>query len=102
VNLTGHVWSYTVVSANARFVQGLAPAHRAIFDRTLAEAMAWLADETAAEEENLLKRMQAERGVQIVRPDVAAFQATAAPIVARFAAERCRPGILDDIAKAAE
>lgn len=102
VNLTGHVWSFTVVTANAGFVKGLSPAHKAIFDRTLTEAMAWLAEETANEEENLLKRMQAERGVEIVRPDVAAFQRIAQPIVARFAAERCRPGILDDIAKAAE
>lgn len=102
VNLTGHVWSYTVVTANARFVRGLSPAHKATFDRTLAETMAWLAEETANEEESLLKRMQAERGIEIVRPDVAAFQRIAQPIVARFAAERCRSGLLDDIAKAAE
>jgi TRAP-type C4-dicarboxylate transport system substrate-binding protein len=102
VNLTGHVWSFTVVTANAGFVKGLSSAQKAIFDRTLSEAMAWLAEETANEEDNLLKRMQAERGIEIVRPDVAAFQRIAQPIVARFAAERCRPGILDDIAKAAE
>lgn len=102
VNLTGHVWSYTVVTANAAFVKGLSPANRAIFDRTLAEAMTWLGTETANEEENLLRRMTAERGTEVVRPDVEAFQRIAAPVVARFAAERCRPGLLEDIARAAE
>lgn len=102
VNLTGHVWSFTVVTANDAFVRGLSPAQKAIFDRTLSETMAWLADETAKEETNLLKRMQDERGVEVVQPDVPAFQKIAIPIVAKFAAQRCRPGILDDIAKAAE
>ena len=102
VNLTGHVWSYTVVTANDGFVNSLSPAHKAIFDRSLAETMAWLADETAKEEQALLKRMQDERGIEVVQPDVPAFQQIAIPIVAKFAAQRCRPGILDDIAKAAE
>lgn len=96
VNLTGHVISYYIVSANKGFVDGLSPAHKEIFFETLGESMEWLNEKVRSDTEALLEKMKAE-GVTVVEPDVAAFRAIAQPIVAAFAAENCRPGLLDDI-----
>ncbi|MEQ9326711.1 MAG: TRAP transporter substrate-binding protein [Rhodospirillales bacterium] len=98
INLTGHVNSYYVVSANKSFVDGLSDSHRKIFNETLADAIGWLNDKVRSDTEELLTKMKAE-GVTVVEPDVAAFQAIALPIVEKFAAENCRPGLLADIAK---
>ena len=38
----------------------------------------------------------------VIEPDVAAFEKIAKPVVAKYAAEKCRPGILEEIAKYAE
>ncbi|MFB0505123.1 MAG: TRAP transporter substrate-binding protein [Thermodesulfobacteriota bacterium] len=98
INLTGHVWSYWVISANKKFVDSLSPGHRKIFMDTLNDAVAWLNKTVPAETNNLLKKME-QKGVTVIKPDVAAFQKVAAPIVKKFASEKCRPGLLDDIAK---
>jgi len=102
INLTGHVQSYNVVSVNSEFVDGLSPEHRQIFDDTLAEAIAWLDQAVADDTGTLIEKMKAERGIEVVEPDVAAFVAVAQPIVETFAAENCRPGLLDDVRAAAE
>ncbi len=72
--------------------------HRKIFMDTLNEAVAWLNKTVPAETNNLLKKME-KKGVTVIKPDVAAFQKIAAPIVRKFASDKCRPGLLDDIAK---
>ena len=100
INLTGHVWSYWVVSASETFLSGLKPEHRKIFIDTLqSEAIAWLNKEVPAREDKLLKEMEASGKTKVVRSDVAAFQKVAQPIVKAYAAKNCRPGLLDDIAK---
>lgn len=99
INLTGHVISYYIISANQSFVDGLSDAHREIFDRTLADAVEWLNEKVRNDTDSLLEKMKAE-GVEVVSPDVAAFRDIAAPIVQAFAAENCRSGLLDDIAAA--
>jgi TRAP-type C4-dicarboxylate transport system substrate-binding protein len=43
-----------------------------------------------------------EKGVTVIKPDLAAFQKIAQPIVRKFAGEKCRPGLLDEIAKYAQ
>jgi TRAP-type C4-dicarboxylate transport system substrate-binding protein len=101
INMTGHVWSFNVVSANSEFLSSLSPEHRAIFDETLAEATAWLDQAVTEDTGTLIQQMQEQRDVEIVEPDVAAFAAIATPIVEAFAAENCRPGLLDDIRAAA-
>ena len=98
INLTGHVWSYWVISANKKFMDSLSPQHRKIFMDTLKDAVAWLNKTVPAETNNLLKKME-KKGVTVIKPDVAAFQKIAAPIVRKFASDKCRPGLLDDIAK---
>jgi TRAP-type transport system periplasmic protein len=99
INLTGHVWSYNVLTANKKFVDGLKPAQRRIFDETLAEAMAWL-DRTVAEEEAaLLEKIRQTGRNEVVKSDVAAFQRIALPIVQKFADANCKPGLLAEIAK---
>lgn len=98
INLTGHVWSYWVISANKKFMDSLSPGHRKIFAETLNDAVAWLNKTVPEETENLLKKME-EKGITVIKPDVAAFQKVAAPIVQKFASEKCRSGILNDIAK---
>lgn len=101
INLTGHVWSYWVISANKKFMDSLSPIHRKIFMDTLKDAINWLNINQPKEEEALLKKME-EKGVRVIKPDIKAFQKIAQPIVHKFAVERCRPGILDDIAKYAK
>ena len=100
VNLTGHVWSYFVISANDSFYKSLSDEHRAIFDEELAKAVDWMNKETLQSFEDLKKTL-ASKGMKVIEPDTAAFRTIAAPIVAEYAAESCRPGLLDDIAKQA-
>lgn len=99
LNLTGHVWSYYIVTSNTEFLAGLSEAHRAIFEETASEAMTWLNDLVVADEARLLDEMKAA-GIEVVEADVDAFKTVAQPIVAAFAEANCRPGILDDIAAA--
>jgi tripartite ATP-independent transporter DctP family solute receptor len=102
INLTGHVWSYNIVSANKKFVDSLTAAQRKIFFETLNESMVWLNEQVKSEEDSLLDRMVKQGNIKVVKADVPAFQAIAAPIVEKFAAEKCRPGIMKDIAAAAK
>ena len=101
VNLTGHVWSYFVVSANDKFYQGLSAPERAIFDEEMANAMQWM-DAAVLKSFDDMKQTLAAEGLEIVEPDVKAFRSIAQPIVAEYARESCRPGLLDDIAKQAK
>lgn len=103
INLTGHVWSYWVVSASETFLDSLSEEHRKVFMDTLqSEGIAWLNKVVPAREAELLKEMEASGKTEVVKPDVPAFQKIAAPIVQKFAAENCRPGLLDEIAKYAK
>lgn len=99
INLTDHVISYNVITANKEFVDGLSPEHRKIFDETLAEAVTWLNDKVKNDSVTLLDQMKAQ-GTEIVESDVAAFREIALPIVKTFAEKNCRAGILDEIAAA--
>ncbi len=101
LNLTGHVWSYFVVSANNGFYKGLAPAHRKIFDEEAKKAIDWMTDAVWKSFADVEAKLKA-KGMKVVRPNVAAFKKIAAPIVQQFAKERCRPGLLDDVAKHAK
>lgn len=102
VNLTGHVISYYIVSANNGFVDSLSDEHRKIFESTLEEAMQWLNEKVRSDTDALLQRMVDEGYVEVVEPDVAAFREIAQPIVEDFAAENCREGLLEDIRAAAQ
>jgi tripartite ATP-independent transporter DctP family solute receptor len=102
INLTGHVWSYNVISANSKFLESLKPAERKIFDETLKEAIDWLNQAVASETDHLLAKMKQEQGTQTVVANVAAFREIALPIVEKFAQTNCRPGLLDDIRKTAK
>ena len=103
INLTGHVWSYWVVSASEEFLDGLSDEHRAIFMETLqSEAIDWLNEVVPARENELLDEMVASGQTEVVEPDVAAFRTVALPIVEQFAKENCRPGLLEEIATYAE
>jgi len=101
LNLTGHVWSYWVISGNKKFVDSLDPSHQKIFVETLGDAVNWLNKTVPTETESFLKKME-EKGVTVIKPDLAAFQKIAQPIVRKFAGEKCRPGLLDEIAKYAQ
>jgi len=103
INLTGHVWSYWVVSASQAFLDSLSDEHRAIFMDTLqSEGIDWLNEVVPAREKELLDEMVATGETEVVEPDVAAFREVAAPIVERFAEENCREGLLEEIATYAE
>lgn len=102
INLTSHVWSYWIISANKGFIDSLSAKHQNIFFDTLNDAIKWLNNTVKTETGNLLKKMEATGKVTVIQPDVAAFKNIAEPIVQKFAAEKCRPGILEEIAKYAQ
>jgi TRAP-type C4-dicarboxylate transport system substrate-binding protein len=101
INLTGHVWSYNVISANSKFLSGMNTQQRSVFDETLKEAVTWLSAAVATETDDLVAKMKQERGIEVVQSNVTAFRDIALPIVEKFAQTNCRPGLLDDIRKAA-
>lgn len=103
INLTGHVWSYWVVSASEEFLNSLSDEHRQIFMDTLqSEGIAWLNEVVPQREQELLDEMVASGETEVVEPDVAAFREVAAPIVQEFAEANCREGLLEEIATYAE
>lgn len=102
INLTQHVYSYWIVSANKTFLDSLTPKHRGIFDKTLKDATDYLNNLSRTGKQDLLDKMEATGKVKVIQPDVAAFAEIAKPVVAKYAAEKCRPGILEEIAKYAE
>lgn len=102
VDLTDHVISYYIVSANQGFLDSLSEEQRQIFQSTLDEAMQWLNDKVRNDTDALLQRMVDEGHVQVIEPDVAAFREIAQPIVAAYAAENCRDGLLEEIRAAAQ
>jgi TRAP-type C4-dicarboxylate transport system substrate-binding protein len=102
VNLTGHVQSYNVVTANSKFLTALTSEQRKIYDETLKGAIDWLNNAVQAETDGLLVKMKTERGVEAIKADVVAFREIALPIVEKFAEKNCRPGLLADIKKAAQ
>jgi tripartite ATP-independent transporter DctP family solute receptor len=101
INLTGHVWSFNVVTASTAFLGRLSAADRRIFDETLAEAISSLDRAVAEDTQTLVERMRQQRGTEVVEANVPAFIAIARPIVERFAQQNCRPGLLDDVRRAA-
>ena len=102
ISLTSHVWSYNIVSASSKFLQSLSADQRTVFDETLAEAMTWLKQAVATEMDDLAAKMKKESKVEIIPANVAAFRDIALPIVEAFAAKSCRPGLLEEIRKAAD
>lgn len=101
INLTGHVWSYWVVSASETFLRSLSDQHRKIFLDTLkTEGIDYLNEVVPKREKELLDTMVASGKTQVVQANVKAFQQIADPIVKEYAAKSCRPGLLEDIRKA--
>jgi tripartite ATP-independent transporter DctP family solute receptor len=101
INLTGHVWSYWIISANKGFIDSLSSKHREIFMSTLKKEVEWLNNKVKTETNKLLKEMEST-GVNVTQPNVAAFKKIADPIVNSYAEKKCRSGILDEIAKYAD
>lgn len=100
VNMTGHVWSYFVVTANNGFYKKLSAEHRKVFDEEAKKAIDWMTDTVWKSFQDLEGKLKA-KGMKIIQPNVAAFKKIAAPIVSTYAKEKCRPGLLDAIAKQA-
>lgn len=98
INLTGHVWSYWIISANKGFIDGLSLAHKKIFFATLADSVQWLNDKVQSDTQVLLDKMVQTGKVQVIQVDITPFKKIADPIVKDFAEKKCRPGILDEIA----
>jgi hypothetical protein len=64
--------------------------------------MIWLKQAVATEMDDLAAKMKKESKVEIIPANVAAFRDIALPIVEAFAAKSCRPGLLEEIRKAAD
>jgi tripartite ATP-independent transporter DctP family solute receptor len=102
INLTGHVWSYWVISANKDFLDGLSAKQSKIFYSTLKKEIEWLNNKVKNETDGLLQKMVDSGKVIVTKPNVAEFKKIADPIVREYADEKCRPGLLEDIAKYAK
>ena len=102
INLTGHVWSYWVISANKSFIDSLSSEHKKVFFTTLDDAIEWLNDKVHSDTQVLLDRMAQTGKVQVIQPDIPPFKKIADPIVRDFAEKKCLPGILDEIAAQAK
>ena len=102
INLTQHVYSYWIVAANKSFMDSLSADQRKIFDKTLSDNIEYLNSLSRTGTKDLLKKMEDSGKVKVIQPDVAAFEKIAKPIVAKYAEAKCRPGILEEIAKYAE
>jgi tripartite ATP-independent transporter DctP family solute receptor len=94
---TNHNWKYWVFSGATEFINGLTPAQRKVFDETLVETVAWANKESGRFEIEIRGEME-KSGVAFIRPDVEAMKKIAAPVVQKFAASNCRPGLLEEIA----
>ena len=81
---------------NSDFYEGLGE-HREAFDETLSEAMDWLHDAVEEEDASIRKSLEESGEVQFVQPDVEAFREQARPVLDAYAAENCKPGLLDQI-----
>lgn len=101
LNLTGHVWSYNIITANSDFLASMDAEQRAVFDRTLKAAVEKLNRDVETDSQRLVELMKKETGLEVVESNTAAFREIALPIVERFAEKNCRPGLLKEISAVA-
>ena len=96
INLTNHVWTYNIVYVNSAFYDSLGE-DKQVFDETLQAAMDWLYD--AVEQENATIREAIESGgdAEFIEPDIEAFRTRARPILEAYAADNCKPGLLEQV-----
>lgn len=97
ISLTEHVWTYNIVYANSAFYDGLDDDKKAAFDETLAEALDWLYDAVAKENEDIRAQIEAAGTTEFIEPDKAAFRAAARPILEEYAQANCREGLLAEV-----
>ncbi len=98
INMTNHVWTYNLVLVNSKFYQGLGK-DRAAFDATLKQAMDWLYDAIAKENDRIHAAIEKSGTAQFIEPDVAAFRKQARPVLAAYAEANCQAGLLDAVDK---
>ncbi len=82
VTLTQHVYSPIPLSISEKTWQKLAPADRDAVTRAGREVAAWMRQEIRANDDRLLKDMEA-KGAKIMRPQLDAFRAAVQPAYAR-------------------
>lgn len=97
ISMTQHVWTYNIVYSNSNFMETLSEEQRAAFKETLDEAMNWLYDAVAKENEEIRAKIEEAGTTEFVEPDTRAFREAARPILEEYANESCRPGLLADV-----
>ncbi|HET8728355.1 MAG TPA: TRAP transporter substrate-binding protein [Alphaproteobacteria bacterium] len=96
ISLTNHVWTYNITFVNSDFYEGLGES-RAVFDETLNEAMAWLYDAVEEENASIRRAIEDSGEAEFIEPDIAAFREQARPILAAYAKQNCKPGLLEQV-----
>ena len=96
INMTKHVWTYNIVYVNSDFYQGLGQDKKA-FDETLDEAMEWLYNAVAEENDRIVKAIKESGNTEFIEPDVEAFRKEARPVLEAYAKNNCKPGLLDAV-----
>jgi tripartite ATP-independent transporter DctP family solute receptor len=83
LNLTAHIITPQIPLVNAKFFRALPDADRAILMAAFAEG-ARVNDEAARKAETTLRDELAKRGMTVIEPDRAAFQAAMQPVYAKY------------------
>lgn len=95
--ITGHLYATSLWLMNDRFYRNLSDNQRAIVDQAAKEALAYGDELAAKSERDLLEKLQAA-GMQVTRPDYAAFMAKAKPAIDKLFAELWTATSADQVA----
>jgi TRAP-type transport system periplasmic protein len=83
--VTRHIYNNMIHTVSAKSWAKLTPEQKTIFQEESTKAGAWMRQQVVAQEEDLIKKMQAT-GTQVTRPNLALFRAAMKPAYDKIAA----------------
>jgi tripartite ATP-independent transporter DctP family solute receptor len=83
--VTRHIYNNMIHTISAKTWAKLTPEQKTIFQEESAKAGAWMRQQVVAQEEDLIKKMQAA-GTQVTRPNLALFRAAMKPAYDKISA----------------
>jgi tripartite ATP-independent transporter DctP family solute receptor len=83
--VTRHIYNNMIHTISAKTWAKLTPEQKAIFQEESKKAGAWMRQQVVAQEEDLIKKMQAA-GTQVTRPNLALFRAAMKPAYDKISA----------------
>jgi TRAP-type C4-dicarboxylate transport system substrate-binding protein len=83
--VTRHIYNNMIHTISAKTWAKLTPEQKTIFQEESTKAGAWMRQQVVAQEEDLIKKMQAA-GTQVTRPNLALFRAAMTPAYDKISA----------------